>query len=85
MSNIPWNTFEEAAAKLLANARVSLHFHPDRPMADMKSVAQALLEQGIYKSQFETQISNGSVSAIQAAHGIFGRKRCLAALISRLA
>ncbi|MGG1599273.1 DUF3626 domain-containing protein [Paenibacillus naphthalenovorans] len=63
MSNIPWNTFEEAAAKLLANARVALHFHPDRPMADMKSVAQALLEQGIYKSQFETQISNGSVSA----------------------
>lgn len=63
MSNIPWNTFEDAVTKLLSNARVALHFHPDRPITDMKSVAQALLEQGIYKSQFETLISNGSVSA----------------------
>lgn len=63
MSNIPWYKFEDAVTKLLSNARVALHFHPDRPIADMKSVAQALLEQGIYKSQFETQISNGSVSA----------------------
>ncbi|AYB39645.1 DUF3626 domain-containing protein [Brevibacillus laterosporus] len=63
MSNISWNTFEDAVAKLLSHARVALHFHPDRPMADMKSVAQSLLEQGIYKSQFETHISNGSVSA----------------------
>ncbi|MNW57353.1 hypothetical protein D3C74_351510 [compost metagenome] len=29
----------------------------------MKTVAEALLEQGIYKSQFETLLSNGSVSA----------------------
>ena len=29
----------------------------------MKSVAEALFEQGIYKSQFETLLSNGSVSA----------------------
>jgi hypothetical protein len=63
MSNIPSETFEDAVLKLKSNARVALHFHPDRPVADMKSVAQALLEQGIYKSQFETQISNGSVSA----------------------
>ncbi|KPV56617.1 hypothetical protein QJ48_26655 [Paenibacillus sp. A3] len=63
MSNIGWETFEAAVAKLLTHARVALHFHPDRPTADMKSVAQALLEQGIYKSQFETRISNGSVSA----------------------
>lgn len=63
MSNLPWNTFEDAVTKLLSNARVALHFHPDRPITDMKSVAQALLEQGIYKSQFETLISNGSVSA----------------------
>lgn len=63
LSNIPWNTFEEAVDKLRSHARVAMHFHPDRPVVDMKSVAQSLLEQGIYKSQFETFISNGSVSA----------------------
>ncbi|MGO4542150.1 DUF3626 domain-containing protein [Paenibacillus sp. 2TAB19] len=63
LSNIPLGIFEDAVAKLRSHARVALHFHPDRPLADMKSVAQALHEQGIYKSQFETQISNGSVSA----------------------
>jgi len=54
MSNISSGTFEDAVLKLKSNARVALHFHPDRPVAEMKSVAQALLEQGIYKSQFET-------------------------------
>ncbi|MEC0129135.1 DUF3626 domain-containing protein [Paenibacillus pabuli] len=63
LSNIPWNTFEEAVRKIKSHARVALHFHPDRPVVDMKSVAQSLFEQGIYKSQFETLISNGSVSA----------------------
>lgn len=63
MSNIARNTFEDAVSKLRSYTRVALHFHPDRPVAGMQSVAQALLEQGIYKSQFETQISNGSVSA----------------------
>jgi len=65
MSNIHWNTYEDAFFKLRSNARVALHFHPDRPLADMKCVAQALLEQGSYKSQFETHISNGSLSAYQ--------------------
>ncbi|WP_159887716.1 DUF3626 domain-containing protein [Paenibacillus puerhi] len=63
LSNIPLSSYEEAVLKLRSHARVALHFHPDRPLAGKKSVAQALLEQGAYKSQFETQISNGSVSA----------------------
>ena len=29
----------------------------------MRNIAEALLEQGRYKSQFETLLSNGSVSA----------------------
>lgn len=62
MSNIDPSTFEEASAKLKTQARIALHFHPDRPDPVMKSIAQALLEQGVYKSQFETRISNGSVS-----------------------
>lgn len=63
LSNIPLSIFEDAVSKLRSHARVALHFHPDRPLADFKSMAEALHEQGIYKSQFETQISNGSVSA----------------------
>jgi len=63
MSNIPWSRLEDAVSMLRSHARVALHFHPDRPLADMKSVAQALLEHGTYKSQFETRISNGSVTA----------------------
>ncbi|MBP1966702.1 hypothetical protein J2Z65_005962 [Paenibacillus aceris] len=63
MSNIAFDTFEDTVAKLKAHAKVALHFHPDRPDPTMKSVAEALLEQGIYKSQFETLLSNGSVSA----------------------
>ncbi|MGI2296138.1 DUF3626 domain-containing protein [Paenibacillus sp. GXUN7292] len=63
MSNIPWSTLEAASAKLFSNARVALHFHPDRPIANMKRVAEEMLEQGLYKSQFETFVSNGSVSA----------------------
>lgn len=63
MSNITQKTFEDAVSKLKSHAKIALHFHPDRPDLTMKSVADCLLEQGIYRSQFETLLSNGSVSA----------------------
>ncbi|MDR6884995.1 DUF3626 domain-containing protein [Paenibacillus sp. GCM10023248] len=63
MSNISRETYEEAVAKLKSRARIALHFHPDRPAPHHRSVAEALLEQGHYRSQFETGISSGSVSA----------------------
>ncbi|MEE6450870.1 DUF3626 domain-containing protein [Gottfriedia acidiceleris] len=63
MSNISEHTFKNAVSNLKVNARIGLHFHPDRPDSTMKTVAEALLEQGVYKSQFETGLSNGSVSA----------------------
>ncbi|MGG4128762.1 DUF3626 domain-containing protein [Paenibacillus illinoisensis] len=63
MSNIELKTFEDAVNKLKSHASIALHFHPDRLDPTMKSVAEGLLEQGIYKSQFETFLSNGSVSA----------------------
>lgn len=63
MSNISAETFENAVDKIKAHARVGIHFHPDRLDISMKSVAEALLEDGIYKSQFETGLSNGSLSA----------------------
>jgi len=64
MANIPGEIFETAVRQLKANARIGLHFHPDRPDSRLKTVAEALLEQGIYRNQFETLISNGSVSAL---------------------
>ncbi|WP_018755431.1 DUF3626 domain-containing protein [Paenibacillus terrigena] len=63
MSNIGLDTFEDAVAKIKSHARIAMHFHPDRLDPTDKSVAEALLEQGVYKSQFETLLSSGSVSA----------------------
>ena len=63
MSNISFNSFDYAISQLKLHGKVAVHFHPDRLDSKMKSVAENLLEQGIYKSQFETLISNGSVSA----------------------
>jgi Protein of unknown function (DUF3626) len=44
-----------------AAAAVTLNFHPDRRLADGRSVAEGLLEDGRYRSQFETAISNGGL------------------------
>jgi hypothetical protein len=56
----------DAAALLDAACRdgsLTLNFHPDRLLADGRSVAQALLADGVYRSQFETGISNGGLTA----------------------
>jgi hypothetical protein len=45
------------------HARIVLHFHPDRFGLKSTTVAQALLEEGVYRNQFETGLSSGSVSA----------------------
>ncbi len=63
MCNISHFTFNIALEKLKQHARVALHFHPDRPDQHLKTVAENLLHCGFYKSQFETLLSNGSVSA----------------------
>jgi hypothetical protein len=75
MSNISGELFENAVDKLKAHAKIGLHFHPDRPNSTMKIVAEELLEQGIYKSQFETFISNGSVSAYPGGERDLWEKR----------
>ena len=63
MSNVSRAACDAATAAIRAHARVALHFHPDRPDARGTTVAEALLDGGVYKSQFETLLSNGSVSA----------------------
>ena len=62
MSNISVEMLDQAVHHIKTHAQIGLHFHPDRPTSTMKTVAQSLHENGEYKSQFETFISNGKVS-----------------------
>ena len=63
MSNISEEQYLHALRKLKSHSRVAIHFHPDRYDEGGKLVANSLLNSGVYKNQFETKISNGSVSA----------------------
>jgi hypothetical protein len=63
MSNAPQSDFDALIEKTKSKARVAIQFHPDRLDPHLKSVAEALLDGGTYKSQFETLLSSGSVSA----------------------
>ena len=48
----------------------------------MRNIAEALLEQGRYKSQFETLLSNGSVSAYPGGERDLWEKRIFGGHIS---
>lgn len=48
---------------ILRHARVTLNFHPDRPLSGGYTVAEGLLRDGVYRSQFETGVTNGSRTA----------------------
>ncbi|MEQ1759278.1 MAG: DUF3626 domain-containing protein [Vicinamibacterales bacterium] len=52
-----------AADSIRDHARVVVHFHPDRIGSESIPVAQALLADGQYRSQFETGLSSGSPTA----------------------
>ena len=62
MSNISAAELQLALMQLKKHGRIALHFHPDRLDSRGFSVVQGLLADGIYKSQFETHISNGLLS-----------------------
>jgi hypothetical protein len=57
--SIPPRKIEDAIISLEEQAQIVCHFHPDRILADGLSVAQGLLRDVRYRSQFETGISNG--------------------------
>lgn len=42
---------------------LALHFHPDRPTRSGQMIIEALLDDGLYRSQFETGLSNGGLTA----------------------
>ena len=54
---------DEALESVCRHARVVLHFHPDRIGTRPLTVAEAMLEDGQYRSQFETGLSSGSLTA----------------------
>lgn len=49
--------------RLREHARVTLSFHPDRRLYDGLTIAEKLLREGRYRSQFETGVSSGSRTA----------------------
>lgn len=55
-----------AAADLPAGTAVTVNFHPDRLVADGRTVAECLATDGVYRSQFETGISNGGIGEFRA-------------------
>lgn len=62
MSDIAHETLDNLLAKIKENAKVALHFHPDRITPAGTTVAKSLLATGEYKNQFETGWSNGLLS-----------------------
>ncbi|MEV4410866.1 DUF3626 domain-containing protein [Catellatospora sp. NPDC049609] len=53
----------ELIANVRAHGRVTLNFHPDRLLADGRTVAESMAADGRYRSQFETGVTNGSRTA----------------------
>ncbi|SCL23924.1 Protein of unknown function [Micromonospora pallida] len=53
----------QVTGAIATGGRLTLNFHPDRLLADGRTVAVALAEEGVYRSQFETGISNGGLFA----------------------
>lgn len=51
-----------AGAPLPADARITMHFHPDRRIGG-ETVIERILAEGRYRSQFATGISNGGLTA----------------------
>lgn len=47
----------------LQATRPTINFHPDRPAADGRTVAERLWAEGIYRNQFEVGITNGDPTA----------------------
>ena len=55
--------YDAAMESVRAHARVVIHFHPDRVGTKSIPVAESLLKEGVYRNQFETGLSTGSLSA----------------------
>lgn len=74
-AGIEATTLDAALACLRTHARVALHFHPDRLTRDGRTVAEGFLEEGVYRNQYETGISNGSPTAFPGGERDFWERR----------
>ncbi|NBM20234.1 DUF3626 domain-containing protein [Streptomyces sp. GC420] len=54
---------EELCALVREHGRITLNFHPDRLLPGGLTVAESLARDGRYRSQYETGVSNGGLSA----------------------
>ncbi|MBY6185795.1 DUF3626 domain-containing protein [Marinobacter hydrocarbonoclasticus] len=59
MSDVDPVLWQRCRERLLTQAPIALHFHPDRPANGHGTVAQGLFQSGHYQNQFETGHSNG--------------------------
>lgn len=59
----PSDAIDDAMRSIRSDARVVLHFHPDRYGIKPITVAESLLADGQYRNQFETGLSAGSRTA----------------------
>jgi hypothetical protein len=59
----PAGMYDAAVDSIRRDARVIVHFHPDRIGIKALTAAEALLNEGQYRSQFETGLSSGSLTA----------------------
>ncbi len=62
-AGLPDSLYDDALMAIRSHARVGLHFHPERLSRTGRSVAESLLENGVYRNQFETGLSGGSPTA----------------------
>lgn len=62
-ARVPVEAFDAAVQSLQRHGRIVLHFHPDRTGIKPVTVAEGLLEEGIYRNQFETGVTSASPSA----------------------
>ncbi len=89
MCDIPMKKRFELSSVIDQHYRVAIHFHPDRIDRRGNMVLKSLLEEGVYKNQFETGISNGGLSAyeggerVQWEHDLFGDSFVRAPKVSR--
>lgn len=65
MSNISIDQISLLKENIQKKARIAVHFHPYRLRKDSKTVIESMIESGQYKNQFETKISNGSLTAFK--------------------
>ncbi|MEM9922064.1 MAG: DUF3626 domain-containing protein [Bacteroidota bacterium] len=65
MSNITLAEIIGLKASIREKARIALHFHPYRLVEDSLTVVESMLQTGKYSNQFETKVSNGSLTAFK--------------------